>query len=332
MDLGGIGQPLSLLCNPLISHLSLYDIVNTPGIAVDLSHISTSSQVVGYLPSDNGLEKALTGSDIVIIAAVEMLKYQDLFATNSKIVYDLAKVIAKCSPDAFILIISNPVNSIVPIITQVLKDCNVLNPRKLFGVTTLDIVRLSKFITEYVSENVEPGHYTIPVVGGHSGMTIIPLISQSDPKVELSEEQLRSLIHKVQYAGDEVVKAKDRNGSATLSMAYSAFILIDAILKIGFLIFYRSLLILVYAKTGVSGIVQCSFVYLPGISGGNEIMEKINNLSFFSVPLVLGKDGIEKVHSFDFVFEIEKQLLKTALPEIRKDIDKGLSFYTEYSK
>jgi malate dehydrogenase len=44
---GGIGQPLSLLLkhNKLISHLSLYDIVNTPGVAADISHINTASKV-----------------------------------------------------------------------------------------------------------------------------------------------------------------------------------------------------------------------------------------------------------------------------------------------
>jgi len=43
--------------------------VNTPGVAADLSHISTPAQVVGYLPPDDGLKKALTGADIVVIPA-----------------------------------------------------------------------------------------------------------------------------------------------------------------------------------------------------------------------------------------------------------------------
>ncbi|KAG5518045.1 hypothetical protein PMAC_003231 [Pneumocystis sp. 'macacae'] len=320
INLGGIGQPLSLLCKncPLINHLSLYDIVNTPGLALDLSHICTPSQVVGYLPSDNGLEKALTGADIVVVAAgiprkIKVLKYQDLFTTNSKIVYDLTIAIAKYSPTAFILVISNPINSIVPIVAEILKSYKVLNPRKLFGVTTLDIVRLSKFVTDYVDTNLGPGHYSIPVVGGHSNLTIIPLISQSYPRVELNEEQIESLVHRVQYAGDDVVKAKDSNGSATLSMAYSAFVNIEDM----FFIFFRNLLTLLYAKIGVSGVVQCSYIYLPGVPGGDEVMKKANNLNFFAVPLILGVHGIEKVYPFDFVLEIEKQLLEDALPEIK---------------
>jgi len=68
---GGIGQPLSLLLKvcPLIDKLSLYDVVNTPGVATDLSHISTVAQIDGYLPADDGMKKAFTGADIVIIPA-----------------------------------------------------------------------------------------------------------------------------------------------------------------------------------------------------------------------------------------------------------------------
>jgi malate dehydrogenase len=57
---GGIGQPLSLLLknSPLVTELSLYDIVHTPGVAADLSHIDTRSKVVGFNGPEN-LEKAL---------------------------------------------------------------------------------------------------------------------------------------------------------------------------------------------------------------------------------------------------------------------------------
>jgi malate dehydrogenase len=64
-------QPLSLLCkaSPLIDELALYDVVNTPGVAADLSHISSIAKITGYLPKDDGLKHALTGADICIIPA-----------------------------------------------------------------------------------------------------------------------------------------------------------------------------------------------------------------------------------------------------------------------
>ena len=47
----------------------MFDIVNTPGVAADLSHIATPAKVEGYLPPDDGLKKTLTGADIVVIPA-----------------------------------------------------------------------------------------------------------------------------------------------------------------------------------------------------------------------------------------------------------------------
>ena len=67
---GGIGQPLSLLLklNPRISHLALYDIVHSPGIAADLSHISTKARVTGHLGTEQ-LRAAVEGADVVVIPA-----------------------------------------------------------------------------------------------------------------------------------------------------------------------------------------------------------------------------------------------------------------------
>jgi malate dehydrogenase len=72
---GGIGQPLSLLlkASPLVDELALYDVVNSPGVAADLSHINTNSVVTGYLKpkdaEDTELAAALKGADIVVIPA-----------------------------------------------------------------------------------------------------------------------------------------------------------------------------------------------------------------------------------------------------------------------
>ena len=69
---GGIGQPLSLLlkASPLVDHLSLYDVVNTPGVTADLSHISSIATIDGYLPDGGeGIKKAFKGADIIVIPA-----------------------------------------------------------------------------------------------------------------------------------------------------------------------------------------------------------------------------------------------------------------------
>lgn len=67
---GGIGQPLSLLLknSHRVTHLSLYDVMHTPGVAADLSHISTKAKVTGHLGSDQ-LADAVKGADLVLIPA-----------------------------------------------------------------------------------------------------------------------------------------------------------------------------------------------------------------------------------------------------------------------
>ncbi len=195
----------------------------------------------------------------------------DLFKINAGIVKGLIEAIAKYAPDAYILVISNPVNSTVPIAAEVLKAAGVFNPKKLFGVTTLDVVRAQTFVGEITGEK-DPRKLTIPVVGGHSGATIVPMFSQAKPSVNISSDKLDALVNRVQFGGDEVVKAKDGAGSATLSMAYAGFRFAESILK---------------AVKGEKGIVEPTFVYLPGIEGGDEIA-KATGVDFFSVPVELG--------------------------------------------
>lgn len=89
------------------------------------------------------------------------------------------------------------------------------NPRKLFGVTTLDVVRANTFVAENQKFNV--GATKVTVIGGHAGTTILPLLSQVKG-AKFSDADIAALTNRIQFGGDEVVKAKDGAGSATLSM------------------------------------------------------------------------------------------------------------------
>ncbi|TGZ80966.1 malate dehydrogenase [Ascodesmis nigricans] len=313
---GGIGQPLSLLLknSPLIDELSLYDVVNSPGVAADLSHINTPATVTGYLPKDDGLAKALEGADVVVIPAGLPRKpgmtRDDLFQKNAGIVRDLIVGIAKTCPKAFILIISNPVNSTVPIAAEVLKAHGVFDATKLFGVTTLDVVRASTFTASVVGEK-DPRKIAVPVVGGHSGETIVPLFSQASPKVEIPEDKYADLVKRIQFGGDEVVKAKDGAGSATLSMAFAGF----------------RYLTIVHAVRGEKGIVEPTFVYLPGVAGGEEVQKAVGGVEFFAVPVELGPNGAAKAtNPFGGVTEKEKELLAIAQKGLQTNINAGVEF------
>lgn len=74
---------------------------------------------------------------------------------------------------------------------------------------------------------------SIPVIGGHAGITILPILSQASPSVldKLSADQITALTTRIQNAGTEVVDAKAGAGSATLSMAYAAFRFAESCMK-----------------------------------------------------------------------------------------------------
>jgi len=207
----------------------------------------------------------------------------DLFVFNADIIRDLATSIADICPNASIMVISNPVNSLVPLIAEVLKSKKVFNPKKLFGITTLDVVRASAFAAEAIS-GLSPSDLVIPVVGGPSTETIIPLFSQSKPAVKIEGEKLRSLTAHVKFASDEVIKAKAGTGSATLCMAYAAFKYAD----VCFLVNFRFADAVLKALKGEKGIVQPSYMYLPGIPGGTTLQHSLNGLDYFSTNIELG--------------------------------------------
>ncbi|EIN05922.1 NAD-malate dehydrogenase [Punctularia strigosozonata HHB-11173 SS5] len=318
---GGIGQPLALLlkANPLVTELGLYDIVNTPGVAADLSHISTPAKVEGYLPPDDGLKKVLTGADVVVIPAGVPRKpgmtRDDLFKINAGIVRDLATGIATTAPKAFVLVISNPVNSTVPIVAEVFKKHGVFDPKRLFGVTTLDVVRASTFVSEILGDLSLSKSVTVPVVGGHSGVTIIPLLSQSSHPLpsDFSTSSLEALTKRIQFGGDEVVKAKDGAGSATLSMAYAGAEFAAKVLR---------------AIGGETGIKAPTYVHLSADKeGGAAVQKEIGTeLDFFSSVVELGPSGVEKILPLGKVTEYEQGLITAAIPELKKNIETGVAF------
>lgn len=302
---GGIGQPLSLLLksNPLVSSLSLYDIRGAPGVAADVSHIDTASEVNGY-PADS-LEKALEGVKVVVIPAGVPRKpgmtRDDLFNTNASIVRDLASAVASYCPEAHILVISNPVNSTVPIVASTLEKAGVFDPKRVFGVTSLDVVRAARFLAGVV--NAKPSETPVTVVGGHSGATIVPLLSQSQYGKTVSGETYKALVHRIQFGGDEVVKAKDGAGSATLSMAYAGAKFTDALLR---------------GLNGEKGVVTPTFVKSPLFAD--------QGIDFFSSNVELGVNGVEKIHPIGSMSAEEEKLMEACLPELKKNIEKGKAF------
>merc|ERR1711931_585749 len=299
---GGIGQPLSMLLklNPAVTKLALYDIVHTPGVAADLSHCETKAKVTGFKGQEQ-IEASLEGAEIVVIPAGVPRKpgmtRDDLFNTNASIVATIAKACAENCPNAVLCIISNPVNSTVPIAAEVYKKAGV-DPSKIFGVTTLDIVRANTFVAEL--KGLDPVSTSVPVIGGHAGITIIPLISQASPSVSFSDDVLKPLTERIQDAGTEVVKAKAGAGSATLSMAMAGA---------------RFALSMIRALNGEEGVVECAY-----------IRSDLTEATYFSTPLLLGPSGVAKNLGLGKLSEYEAKLVEAAIPELKNSIKKGENF------
>jgi malate dehydrogenase len=299
---GGIGQPLSLLLKlqlPAGSELSLYDVAPfTPGVAVDLSHIPTDVCVTGYVGDD--VEAAMKDADIVVIPAGVPRKpgmtRDDLFNMNAGIVKKLVGAGTRACPNACYAIVTNPVNSTVPIAAEVLKAAGVYDKRKLFGVTTLDVIRSNTFVAQTVGKSTD--EVNVNVIGGHSGVTILPLLS-SVAGVELAQADIEALTPRIQEAGTEVVEAKAGAGSATLSMAQAAARFTNS---------------LVAAMNGET-VTECCYVQVGDTTS-----------DFHAQPVVLGKEGVESIPALPALSDYEQQLLDDMRETLEGNISKGIEF------
>lgn len=302
---GGIGQPLALLIkmSPLVSDLHLYDIANVKGVAADISHCNTPSKVLDFTGASE-LANCLKGVDVVVIPAGVPRKpgmtRDDLFNINAGIVRDLVTAVADNCPNAFIHIISNPVNSTVPIAAEILKQKGVYDPKKLFGVSTLDVVRANTFVAQ--RKNLRLIDVDVPVVGGHAGITILPLLSKTKPSASFTDEEIEELTVRIQNAGTEVVEAKAGAGSATLSMAYAAARFVESSLR---------------ALDGDADVYECSFV-----------QSDLTDLPFFASRVKIGRKGVEALIPTDLqgLSEYEQKALEALKPELKASIEKGVAF------
>merc|ERR1719413_266242 len=251
--------------------------VPAAGVAADLSHLEKRGKGFHYTISKDDkpvdkLQECLTGCDLVLVPAGLPRKpgqtRADLLAVNAGIAKNIVEACAKYCPDAVLGLIVNPVNSVVPAMCELYRKAG-LDPRKICGVTSLDIVRANKFVHEVTG--VPLGTIDVPVVGGHAGTTILPLFSQVPAAQTLSAEQIVALDKHVQDAGTDVVNAKGGKGSATLSMAYAGAKFGNAVL------------------CGLAGeeTVECAYVMR---AAGEE-------LPYLASKVTFGANGVKEAHS-----------------------------------
>merc|ERR1719262_1579381 len=170
-----------------------------------------------------------------------------------------------------------------------------LNPKKIVGISTLDIVRANKFVQEVTGKTCQ-----IPVVGGHAGKTILPLFSQDSAGKSIDASAIPALDERVQNAGTEVVNAKKGKGSATLSMAYAGARLGKAVLS------------------GLAGVpaTECAYVESSVVPG----------LPYFASKVTFGKGGVQTVHPIGQLSTYEQARLDEMKATLKEEIDAGIEY------
>merc|ERR1712050_715778 len=198
-----------------VSELVIIDLniamVPAEGVATDLSHLEGKCKVVSKtltVNEDKAIDMAgdiLKGCDLVLVPAGVPRKpgqdRKDLLNINAGIAKGTVEACAKHCPNAVLGLIVNPVNSVVPAMCELYKKAG-LDPKKICGVTSLDIVRANKFVHEETSMGLES--IDVPVIGGHAGVTILPVFSQVSAMSGMSAEKVTAMDKHVQDAGTDV--------------------------------------------------------------------------------------------------------------------------------
>ena len=164
------------------------------------------------------------------------------------------------------------------------------------GVTHLDVIRANTFAAEAMG--VDPRSVDVPVIGGHAGETILPLLSQATPPFSFSADEVAALTSRIQNAGTEVVEAKAGAGSATLSMAHAAAEFADSCL--------RGLL-------GEPNVRACAYV-----------ASSVTSMPFFASRLVLGRSGVEVILPLGPLSPFERACQAKLYTELDESIQKGM--------
>ena len=231
--------------------------------------------------STNDYSKTANSDVVVITSGLPRkpgMSRDDLIATNAGIVKSVTENIVKYSPNAKIIIVSNPLD----VMTYCAFLAAKINPNHIFGMAgVLDTARYRAFLAEEL--NISPKDIQAVLMGGH-GDTMVPLPRYTTvggiPVTELiSTEKLDEIIERTKFGGGEIVKLLGT--SAWYAPGAAAAQMVEAIVRDQKRIF-----------------PVCA--WLTGEYGLKDI--------YLGVPVVLGKNGIERIIELDLDTE-EKALL-----------------------
>ena len=268
--------------------VALIDIIEgvPQGKALDLAEAAPIEKHDAHITGSNGYE-ASDQSDIVIITAgiprKPGMSRDDLIRTNAGIMKNVTQQVVERSPDAVIIVVSNPLDAMC----HVAYETSGFPKNRVMGMAgVLDSARFRTFISMELDVSVE--NTTAFVLGGH-GDTMVPLPRYSTvagiPITELlSKERIDALVKRTATGGAEIVELL-KTGSAYYAPASAAVEMAESILK------------------DKKKILPCA-AYLEGEYGINDL--------FVGVPVKLGANGIEEVIEITLTKEENAALEKSA--------------------
>lgn len=274
---GNIGGTLAHLIGlKELADVVLFDIAEgTPeGKALD---IAQSSAVEGFNVNLSGAQdySAIKDSDVVIVTAGVARKpgmsRDDLIDINTKVIKSVGEGIKKNAPNAFVIVITNPLDAMV----WVMKETTGFAPEKVVGMAgVLDSSRFKHFLSEEFNVSIED--VTAFVLGGH-GDSMVPLVRYSTvagiPLPDLIEmgwitqEKLDAIVQRTRDGGAEIVGLL-KTGSAFYAPASSAVAMAESYLK------------------DKKRVLPCA-AYLTGQYGVDDL--------YVGVPTVIGSAGVERI-------------------------------------
>ena len=266
----------------------LVDIVEgiPQGKALDLAEAAAIEKHDCHLTGTNGYDET-ADSDIVIITAgiprKPGMSRDDLISTNAGIVRNVTQEVASRSPEAIMIIVSNPLDAMCHVAYD---SCGFPKQRVIGMAGVLDSARFRAFISMELNVSVENTHAF--VLGGH-GDTMVPLPRYSTvagiPITELlAKDRIDALVERTRNGGAEIVGLL-KTGSAYYAPASAAVEMAESILK------------------DKKKILPCA-AYLQGEYGIQDL--------FIGVPVKLGAEGAEEIIEITLTEEEQQALQKSA--------------------
>jgi malate dehydrogenase len=303
---GQIGGTLALLAGLReLGDIVLFDIAEgmPQGKALDIAEASPVEGFDAALSGGNDYS-VIEGADVVIVTAGVPRKpgmsRDDLIGINTGVVKTVGENIKKYCPNAFVIVITNPLDVMV----WVMQQASGLPPERVVGMAgVLDSARFRWFLAEEFKVSVED--VTAFVLGGH-GDTMVPLVRYSTvagiPLPDLvkmgwtTQERLDAIVQRTRDGGAEIVKLL-KTGSAFYAPASSAIAMAESYLR------------------DKKRVLPCAAL-LTGQYGVNDL--------YVGVPVVIGAGGVERIIEIELSAEEKKMFdhsvdaVKTLCDVVRK--------------